>query len=148
MDMIRELAPGTKPLVCSSSGPLSAHAGLGAREETAAAASISAPTGCARHNVAELLYGNTVPIYTLHAEPGTLGDLVQADAVGMIGYITPLTQEQHILVIGSIADRTRSDCLLFLRILVQPCKGIELGDLFLVFDFVCGQKGSCSSSLN
>lgn len=83
---------------------------------------------------------------TLHAEPRTLGHIFQTDTVGVIWRVTAVTQEQNILVIGGIADWTWYGFLLFFGILIQPCERIKLGNLLLVFDFVLGQEGSCSSS--
>lgn len=86
--------------------------------------------------------GDTVAVCTLHAEPRTLGDLVQADAVGMIWRVTAVTQEQNVLMIGSVANWTWCRFLLFLGVLVEPCEWIELGNLFLVFNGIFGQKVS------
>lgn len=135
MDMARELAPCTEPLISASSGPFIPHARLGTWEELVTTASASASG--TRGQGAELLKGNPIPVCTFHAEPGALRNFFQADAVGVIRGIAAIAQEQDVLMICGVADWTRCNFLLFLGILVQPCKGIELGHLFLVFYFVC-----------
>lgn len=95
-----------------------------------------------------ILYALAELICTFHAEPGPVGNVLQADAVGMIRRIAPIAQKKDVFMFRGVADWTRSGrLLLFLGVLVQPSEGVELGNLFLVLDFVGGQEVSCSKRI-
>lgn len=133
-DVARHLAPRTEPAVSTAPVPLVPHAAAGAGEEASTAVSAARCPGKGRER---LLYSLAELVSTLHTEPGAVWDVVQADAVGVIWRITPVTKEEDFFIFCRVADRARCDLfLLFLWILVEPSEGVELGNLFLVFDFV------------
>lgn len=74
---------------------------------------------------------------TFHAEPGAVRDIFQSDAMGVIWCVTPVAEKQDFFIFCSVAHRAGRDLfLLFLWVLVEPSEGVELGNLFLIFDFV------------
>lgn len=141
-DVARDLAPCTEPAVSTTSIPLIPHATAGAGEESSATASSAGSPGKGRKR---LLYGLTELVCTLHAEPRAIGDVFQADAVCVVWCVTPITEEEDLFILCRVADGARRDLFLFLGVLVEPSEGIEFGNLFLIFDFVGVQEGSCSN---
>jgi hypothetical protein len=64
----------------------------------------------------------------------------------VIWCVAAITKEEHFLVIRTEANRARCALLLLLWVFVEPGLRVELGDLLLILDFVCRQKGSCNSN--
>jgi hypothetical protein len=62
----------------------------------------------------------------------------------MIRSVAAVTQQKDLLFVCAVADRARCEFLLLLRVFVYPSLLVEFCNLFLVFDFVGRQKGSCS----
>jgi hypothetical protein len=75
-------------------------------------------------------------VHTFHAEPGPGRDSLETDAVGMVRGITAIAEKENLLLVCSVAHRAWCCVFFLLGILVDPGLGIELCDLFLVFDFV------------
>jgi hypothetical protein len=82
-------------------------------------------------------------VRALHAVPVTSGNIVEANAVGVVGSIAAIAQQQHVFPLPRVADWTGiAIFLIFLGVLAKPLLCIEFGNLFLVFDFVCGNGGA------
>jgi hypothetical protein len=61
----------------------------------------------------------------------------------MVGNIAPIAEEEDILVISASAYRTGATILLVLEFVFDEGSRVELGNLFLIFNFVFGKYGSC-----
>ena len=73
---------------------------------------------------------------TFHAEPVAFWDVVQVDAVCMVWSIARVAEKELVLVVLGAADWTWPVDELFLFLLFDPGERVEVGNLFLVFDFV------------
>ena len=143
-DSSRDLAPGTLPLVGASSVSCPAHARLGAREEVGSpACTLRGVSPCGRLRSPREFGPECV--HALHAEPGAPRNAIKPDAVCMIGSVATVTQQEDLLLICAVADGARCGILLLFRVLVYPGLRVEFCNLFLVFDFVGRQKGSCNA---
>ena len=81
---------------------------------------------------------------TFHAEPVTLGDVVEADAVRVVGCIAAVAEEEDILSLCRVADGAWIGFFfLFFWVLPKPLLHIELGNLLFVLDFVGGNGDAC-----
>lgn len=85
-------------------------------------------------------------VVAFHAEPVSSWHAVEADAICMVWSIACIAEQELILVILSAADRTWPVDLFFLFLFLDPSKRIEIGDLFLIFDFVFLDRWTCSRS--
>lgn len=80
-------------------------------------------------------------VHAFHAEPGALGNALQADAVCVVGCVAAIAKQQNLLVVGEVADWARcSDLVVQNFRLFEPWLGVELGDLFFVLDGVGGEQ--------
>lgn len=84
---------------------------------------------------------------TLHAVPRTRGYAIEANAVGMVCRIAAIAEEENVLSVGKIAYGAGDALFLFFGVIViavgvlsRPAMGVELGNLFLIFDFVGRNK--------
>lgn len=102
------LAPCPLPLIRPSSLSGPSHAGLGTWEE---ARSVRGSGGRGLRSCCHL---GTQVINTFHAEPGTMGDAVEADAVCMVRGIAAIAEEEKVFLVRSVADRAWCVIQLFL----------------------------------
>lgn len=78
-------------------------------------------------------------VSTFHAVPVAVRDTIETDAMSMIGSIAAIAQEQDIFPLGRVAYGTRVGFLFLLRgVVAKPSLDVELGDLLLVLDTICG----------
>lgn len=141
-----ELAPGTLPLDISSlsAGPSQTGTSTGARASVDWAADLTRAFGPGLSLCVLGLFGEVEEMGALHAVPVAIGDVVEADAVGMVGGIAAVAKQEDVFSLGRVADGTRVGLFLFLlRVLAKPLLNIELGDLLLVFDRVRGNSRAC-----
>lgn len=56
--------------------------------------------------------------------------------------IAAVAEEENFFLVGFAADWARTSFFLFFELVVNPSIGIEICDLFLVFDSIFGQDGA------
>jgi hypothetical protein len=81
---------------------------------------------------------------TFHAEPVAFGDVVEADAVRMVGCIAAVAKQEDVLSLCRVADGAWVGFFfLFFRVLSEPLLHIKLGNLLFVLDFVGRNGDAC-----
>lgn len=76
---------------------------------------------------------------TFHAIPGTLGDVIEADAVRVVGCITAIAKQEDVFSLCRVADGAWVGFfLLFFGVLPEPLLYIEFGNLLFILDVVGG----------
>jgi len=137
-DAACDLAPGTLPSVRASTAPHPPHGRPSPREKVVSRSRPRSSTRTAPRG-GDSRYGNLDvgidQVCALHAEPGAVGDPVEADAVCVVGGVAAVTEQEDVLLVGFAADRTWY-CLLFLDAFVEPFLRVELGNLFAILDLV------------
>jgi hypothetical protein len=74
---------------------------------------------------------------TFHAIPSTLRDVIDTDAVRVVGCIAAIAKQEDVLSFCRVADGAWIGLLLlFIRVLPKPLLHVKLGNLFLIFDVV------------
>lgn len=75
----------------------------------------------------------------------TTGNIVEADAVGMVRSIAGIAQEEDVLSIRQVANGAwpRGLLLFFTRVVYEPCLEVELLRLFPILDLVRRKERSC-----
>lgn len=83
---------------------------------------------------------------TFHAVPVALGDVLEADATGVVRGIAAITEEQDVFTLGGVAYGAGSALVLFFRfgVFTEPLLEVKLGHLFLVLDVVDRNGGACN----
>lgn len=151
VETTRELAPRTLPL-CIASLPASPAQ---TRTGTDVPAAVLASHWSANLSGTRLGFGidrlgavlgffrELKQVGALHAVPVAIRNAVEADAVGVIGSIAAIAQQQNIFSFGRIADGAGIRFLLFLfGILAKPLLDVELGHLLLVLYCICRNGSS------
>ena len=143
-----ELAPGALPLdiSCLSAGPPEASAcpHVGTTVVARVRPGDVARTSCSRPGLdGSGLICKLEQVAALHAVPVTVGNVIQADAVGVVGGIAAVAEQEDILPVRGVAYRARMSLLrLLLHVLAQPLLEIKLGYLLLVFDIVLRNRSA------
>lgn len=143
-----ELAPGALPLDIPglSAGPPQASACP--HVETTVVARVRsggvARTSCSRPGLGRSgLICKLEQVAALHAVPVTIGHVIQADAVGVVGGIAAIAEQENIFPVRGVAYRARVSLFrLLLHVLAQPLLEIEFGYLLLVFDVVLRNRSA------
>lgn len=151
-DAARELAPGTLPL-CVASLSTSPPPTFARADVQAAMLAGDGPADLPRARLGGFgldglggvlgLFGEVKQMGALHAVPVAIGDLVEADAVGVVGGIAAIAEQQYIFSLGGIADGAGICLFVFLfGIFAQPLLDVEFGHLLLVLNGVGGYSGA------
>lgn len=81
---------------------------------------------------------------TFHAIPGTLRDIVETDAVRVVGCVTAIAKQEDVFSLCRVADGAWVGFfLLFFRVLPEPLLHIEFGNLLFILDVVGGNGDAC-----